>query len=664
MAWKLIQRFTSSNPSPRYVKAVVDGFRTGTHGGRPFSGRYGDLGAAFAAIILDREARSTTLDADPTHGQLREPSLKLFHILRSFNHGNEKLQYHDFTTTNIIGQFHMHSPTVFNFYDPLYQPEGPVNEAALISPEAELGTGPFVVGFLNTASSIIRGNWADGRITGRWDTSDIDLADEYDVVYELDLLLTGGRLNAHSREVIAARHRAVLAGGSATSDEATLALQAAQELFLFTAEFHATNLLIKRAVPRPALPEIPNGGRPYRAVVYIFLDGGADSFNLMVPTGGCTGGEGTDLWAQWVDQRGDNAIPKESLLPILADTLVQPCSEFGIHSDMTTLQAEYNNGDAAMIANVGSLVQPVSKSTLAKGAPRPPSLYSHNTQRLTAQNVHAQASSSAKGVMGRMLAALSKLQPSGAPAHRVKSYSISGNTKILEGSDAAPDIVSDAGPVRLSRFTSVSDDLEDLTRAESDSIFGETFSQIVNRAVGGAEELQTFLDAPEAAVSSEWAGSGTVAAQLKVVANIIGAQSLTKSERDVFFVRYGGWDTHASIDFPAPASGEYPGKWATVDQGLKPFVAEIKRMGLWENGERERSKELDCSGSPRERSSLACYSPASFRFPTSTRSHYHAWLRVWPLDLCKRRGHRSWVGRCEFRHGRRSQRRADPRAVP
>eukprot|EP00966_Prymnesium_polylepis_P200245 4640396-Prymnesium_polylepis.1 len=99
---------------------------------------------------------------------------------------------------------------------------------------------------------------------------------------------------------------------------------------------------------------------------------------------------------------------------------------------MTTLQSEYLSGDAAFIANVGALVEPVTKRTLAQGAPRPPSLYSHNTQRLTAQNVHAQASSSAKGVMGRMLAALAAMSPSGAPPHRVKSYSIAGNTKILE----------------------------------------------------------------------------------------------------------------------------------------------------------------------------------------------------------------------------------------
>lgn len=164
-----------------------------------------------------------------------------------------------------------------------------------------------------------------------------------------------------------------------------------------------------------------------------------------------------------------------------------------------------------------------------------------------------------------------------------RSYSIAGNTKILEGSVSAPDIVSASGPVRLDRYDAVRADLHDLTLHESESIFGETYSRIVDKAVNGAEELNGFLNAPEAAVSSAWQGSGTVASQLKVVANIIGAQRLTQSERDVFFVRYGGWDTHGSIDFPSPATGEYPGKWATVNEGLRPFVSEMKRMGLWDN---------------------------------------------------------------------------------
>jgi hypothetical protein len=77
MCRRLIQRFTTSNPSPRYVAACSAAFNTGTHAGVTYSGKYGDLGAVAAAILLDREARDEILDSDPTYGQLREPLLKV-----------------------------------------------------------------------------------------------------------------------------------------------------------------------------------------------------------------------------------------------------------------------------------------------------------------------------------------------------------------------------------------------------------------------------------------------------------------------------------------------------------------------------------------------------------------------------------------------------------
>ena len=86
VAYRLIQRFVSSNPSPRYVLAVATAFRTGRHDGDTYSGQYGDLGAAIAALFLDREARAMTLDADPHHGVLREPLLKVHHFLRAMEY--------------------------------------------------------------------------------------------------------------------------------------------------------------------------------------------------------------------------------------------------------------------------------------------------------------------------------------------------------------------------------------------------------------------------------------------------------------------------------------------------------------------------------------------------------------------------------------------------
>jgi len=77
LATRLIQRFGISNPSPRYVETVATAFKNGSYssGGVSFgSSNYGDLGAAAAAIVLDRESTSEILDADPTGGSLREVS--------------------------------------------------------------------------------------------------------------------------------------------------------------------------------------------------------------------------------------------------------------------------------------------------------------------------------------------------------------------------------------------------------------------------------------------------------------------------------------------------------------------------------------------------------------------------------------------------------------
>ena len=73
----MLQRLVTSNPSPRYIRTVAAAFRAGKYGKTTYSGQAGDMGAAVAAIFLDREARASVLDLDPTHGQLREPLLKV-----------------------------------------------------------------------------------------------------------------------------------------------------------------------------------------------------------------------------------------------------------------------------------------------------------------------------------------------------------------------------------------------------------------------------------------------------------------------------------------------------------------------------------------------------------------------------------------------------------
>lgn len=75
MATMMAKRFGMSNPSPAFVERVSTAYATGSYAGIG-SGKYGDLSALAAALLLDDEARSTVLDADPSHGQVREPLVK------------------------------------------------------------------------------------------------------------------------------------------------------------------------------------------------------------------------------------------------------------------------------------------------------------------------------------------------------------------------------------------------------------------------------------------------------------------------------------------------------------------------------------------------------------------------------------------------------------
>ena len=111
----LIQRLVTSNPSPRYVAAASAAFSAGAYGNVTYSGRYGDLGAMVAAILLDREAQSLVLDADPNHGQLREPLVKLYHFMRAMEYRPREHSEVDLTKTLIdkIGQQLYKSPSVF-----------------------------------------------------------------------------------------------------------------------------------------------------------------------------------------------------------------------------------------------------------------------------------------------------------------------------------------------------------------------------------------------------------------------------------------------------------------------------------------------------------------------------------------------------------------------
>jgi cullin-associated NEDD8-dissociated protein 1 len=107
--------------------------------------------------------------------------------------------------------------------------------------------------------------------------------DAEQVVDELNVLMAGGRLHDESRQVLIRAFQEKIAAGLTAGE----ALTAAQELMTFSSEYHTRS---RRLPVGPRAPEVksstphPSG---FRGIVYIFLDGGADSYSLVVPKNDC-----------------------------------------------------------------------------------------------------------------------------------------------------------------------------------------------------------------------------------------------------------------------------------------------------------------------------------------------------------------------------------------
>jgi uncharacterized protein (DUF1800 family) len=201
VAKQLIQRFTTSNPSPAYVKRVAAAFNNNGAGVR------GDLKAVIRAILLDPDARDATrIASDPNWGKLREPMVRWMHFLRTFSLPNtEGRTYYDFNRmTPAFGQWPLGAPSIFNFYRPTYSPPGPLKAEKILAPEFQI-THEFTAAATHNEFHLWISLDADGlygihRDNRQW--LDALAGNTAPLVEELDVLLTYGTLSPVSRSAM------------------------------------------------------------------------------------------------------------------------------------------------------------------------------------------------------------------------------------------------------------------------------------------------------------------------------------------------------------------------------------------------------------------------------------------------------------------------------
>jgi uncharacterized protein (DUF1800 family) len=202
---QLIQKLVTSNPSPAYIKKVAETFNDNGKGVR------GDMAAVFKAILLHPEARSCESLQSPTQGKLQEPLVRFLERARNYKvipDANNKIFTDGGSARWNFDQNYMQAPSVFNFYQPNYSPNGVLRNNNLLGPEFQMHNS---TSSLRWANSVMGPDWLInyyGRIQREGfyelDISDLGIYanDPEALLNQLDKRFTRGQLTSRTRKLI------------------------------------------------------------------------------------------------------------------------------------------------------------------------------------------------------------------------------------------------------------------------------------------------------------------------------------------------------------------------------------------------------------------------------------------------------------------------------
>jgi uncharacterized protein (DUF1501 family) len=304
----------------------------------------------------------------------------------------------------------------------------------------------------------------------------------------------------------------------------------------------------------------------YKALVCLFLFGGNDANNVIVP-------HDASGYASYAAARDILAIPQASLLPLTLQN--GDGRDFGFHPNLAELQALFNQGKLGLVANVGTLVAPVTRAQyLAGGAAVPAQLFSHADQSVQWQtSVPDQISKTGWG--GRMADMLQSLN---AGSKISLNISIAGTNTFEVGNTVLPYVLSPNGSVGLAGFDGSANAnvrlqaFKDLLALPHNNLFEQAYSDTVSRSIA-ANDLLTAALAGIPALQTVFPNSN-LGQQLNMVAKLIAARNNLSMNRQIFFCSVGGYDTHGD-----QLAGQAD-LFTELSQGLNAFYNATVELGI------------------------------------------------------------------------------------
>jgi len=313
-----------------------------------------------------------------------------------------------------------------------------------------------------------------------------------------------------------------------------------------------------------------------KSLVCIFLYGGNDGNNVVVPTG-------AGDYAQYASIRSGLALPQSSLLPLhlLAQTSLDP-RQWGLHPSLKGIQGLFNAGRAALVGNVGPLVAPLSRDEyLNHSVAVPPQLFSHSDQ-----TVHWQTSlpdqPAKTGWGGRTADLLRSLNEN---ARISMSISVAGTNTFQVGNVVTQYQVSPDGPVGLTSYVPAdqgsnpsSNAIRSLLARTYNHLFERGYSGVFQRAIANQELLSgTLSGAPT--LTTQFPDSD-LASQLKMVAELISVREALGLRRQVFFCAAQGYDTHGGQVGTTSLDGTQADLLTELDGALTAFDAAMAELQI------------------------------------------------------------------------------------
>ncbi len=324
------------------------------------------------------------------------------------------------------------------------------------------------------------------------------------------------------------------------------------------------------AIASPSTGSVTANATDYKALVCLFLQGGNDANNLLIPNDSAG-------YASYAAGRGALALPQTGLLALAPRT--SDGRAFALHPSMPEFHSLFGQGKAAILANTGTLVVPTSKAQYSsQSVPLPPQLFSHSDQQVEWQSSVPDKPFST-GWGGRLADLTDAFNSNNSIS---MSISLAGQNSFQVGRTVAQYSVGTNGVVSLSGSSTSATSAagirtkaqNDLLAAQNGSLFKTAFAGTTRDAIADSALLAQYIGASAPIPFTTTFPTTSLGQQLKMIARLVAAAPSLGLKRQIFFARVGGWDLHDN------QLGAHATLLADLSTSLKAFYDSTVELGV------------------------------------------------------------------------------------